>query len=453
MLNISDIQQTLLSMADSGPFENGLTLLIQLSAIKISSISAYENMFLSVFIALPIMAFLISLPSLINSAEKKSWAILKNADKSSDYKKSLRLWKQAMGLLGLGAAKEFTSIFPAPNKNAKNNLNKKKKASEDLSSTIVDTRTSTRTRTKTRAGEKRQFKTLKVDNKPYNKKIVKKRQPNKAKDFTLPFYIGAEDRYRIDVNIASGGMGKVYGGEDTTLKRKVAVKELFSHLTEDTEQVERFKQEALMLAKLNHKHIVPVYDMLDDGVHFWIVMQWLEGNDLSSLIKKGGMNLQRAVSITADVADALDFAHKQDIIHRDVKPMNVLLDEAGEVKLSDFGTAKLSSSIIKTVEGAVMGSPGYMSPEQAAGQTLDARTDIYSLGVMLYQLLTGELPFKGNTAEVMSQHITQAPPNPQKLNAAIKKSLNKIILKMLAKKPADRYQSMLEVKTALLAMV
>lgn len=395
------------------------------------------------------ISFLMTLPGLVVRAEKKSWKLLKTSEKAKNLSQSRRLWSSAMGLALPSTAKEFASIFPKPTE--KNKPSAKEKNKKDaVESAVIETSPSSASTS--RYPKKREFKTLKKDEirKPQLRNPKRKIKP--SNNSQLPFYIGADNRYRIDSVIASGGMGKVYGGEDTTLQRAVAVKELFSHLTEDAEQIERFKQEALMLAKLNHKHIVPVYDMLDDGQHFRIVMQWLKGNDLSSLITKKGMGLPQSIRIICEVADALGFAHKHNIIHRDVKPMNILLDENGEAKLSDFGTAKLSSSIINTVEGATIGSPGYMSPEQAAGKQLDGRSDIYSLGITLFQMLTGELPFKGDMAEVMSQHITQSPPIPQKLNPAIKKGLNKIILKMLAKKPKDRFQTMEQLRDALMAL-
>ena len=427
---------------------------------------------------LMVLSFLLSLPALVARAEQKAWQRLKLAEKNSNHQQAIKQWRQAMGLLTPARANEFSKVFPRPEKKKSNATNTGSKAAgkknrpltaleeEDLVATKMPSRqqssTSRASVSQTLSG-KRQFKTLKVDKKAVITSTLdgtktstgtKMQRPatTASPRSSLPFYIGSDNRYRLDSVIASGGMGKVYGGEDTVLQRVVAVKELFSHLTEDAEQVERFRQEALMLASLNHRHIVPVYDMLNDGQHFWIVMQWLKGKSLASLLEKGRLALYDAVMIAAETADALDFAHQQGIIHRDVKPMNILLDVNGEARLTDFGTAKLSSSVIKTVDGAVLGSPAYMSPEQAAGQKLDTRSDIYSLGVTLFQFVTGDLPFKGNTAEVMTQHITQPAPAPITLKKDIGKPLNKLILKMLEKKPADRFQTMQDVHKALLAL-
>ncbi len=170
-------------------------------------------------------------------------------------------------------------------------------------------------------------------------------------------------------------MGTVYGGKDKTLQRLIAVKQLHQHLTSDPEQVDRFKQEALLLAKLNHPNIVPIYDLIDYNEQVWIVMEWLQGGSLEDLIEAGPINVKLSIQIVKSIADALAKTHEHGIIHRDIKPMNILLTEDNIAKLTDFGTAKFSQASVQTQEGLAIGSPSYMSPEQASGQALDVRSD------------------------------------------------------------------------------
>jgi len=254
-------------------------------------------------------------------------------------------------------------------------------------------------------------------------------------------HIGANQRYRLDKVIGSGGMGVVHAGYDTVLNRPVALKQLFGHLLQDTEQTERFRQEALALASLSHPHIVTVYDLLEESGHFWIVMELLTGGSLAEKIAEAAtMDVRKSVEITCNVAAGLGFAHETRIVHRDVKPMNILFTADGIPKLTDFGNAKLTESIVHTREGLMLGSPAYMSPEQVTGDPLDYRTDIYSLGVTLYQMLTGKVPCEGETRAVLAQHVTQPPRAPNELNPDIPKALDAAVLIMLSKGPADRFQ-------------
>jgi serine/threonine protein kinase len=261
-------------------------------------------------------------------------------------------------------------------------------------------------------------------------------------------YIGPNKRYRVERLLASGGMGSVHKGYDTSLQRAVAIKELDVGLSNDEEQKGRFRQEAHALAGLSHPYIVPVYDLLEDNNRFWIVMELLEGGDLEKLITRNRPDIKTASSIIRCIAEALAFAHNKGMLHRDIKPMNILLNSEGIPKLVDFGIAKLAQSqhsVVQTREGLSLGSPTYMSPEQAAGKKIiDKRADIYALGITFYKTLTGEAPFTGDVSEVMAQHITQAPKPPCDINAKISENLNAIVLKMLAKNPDDRYQSLEE---------
>lgn len=249
-------------------------------------------------------------------------------------------------------------------------------------------------------------------------------------------------RYRLEKVIASGGMGIVHQAFDTTLERTVAIKELFGNSGQSEESIARFRQEARSLAKLNHPGIVPVYDFLQESGKFWMVMELLEGGSLHDLLEKEHkLTIARALKATKTITEGLHYAHQHNIVHRDIKPMNILFDRDQQPKITDFGTAKIARSSIHTQDGLIIGSPYYMSPEQAAGKALDHRSDLYSLGITLYQMLTGEVPFKGDTAAVLAQHITQVPSNPRGINAEITPTLNQIVLKLLEKDPKQRTNS------------
>lgn len=263
-------------------------------------------------------------------------------------------------------------------------------------------------------------------------------------------FVGSNQRYRIDKALASGGAGVVYQAEDTVLGRKVALKELLEDLASDEEQAERFKSEARALALLNHKHILPVYDLLEENGRFWLVMELLTAGTLSDRIGSvGTLDTSQIIEITRGIASGLEFAHKQGFVHRDIKPANILFADDGSFRLTDFGIAKHQATGIKTSHGLILGSPGYMSPEQAAGEAVDARSDIYSLGITMYQMLTAELPFQGDTSSVMAQHITRPATAPSLINTSVSKALDAVVLKMLAKKPEERYQTAADLIKAL----
>lgn len=265
-----------------------------------------------------------------------------------------------------------------------------------------------------------------------------------------PRYVGPNRRYRLDKAMGSGGMGVVHAAYDTVLKRPVALKQLFAHLLQDDEQTERFRQEALALASLSHPHIVTVYDLLEDSGHFWIVMELLSGGSLAEKIAEmPNLKIGESVAVTSRMAAALGFAHEKGIIHRDVKPPNILFTTDGTPKLTDFGNAKLTESIVHTQEGLMLGSPAYMSPEQVTGHPLDHRTDIYSLGVSLYQMLSGRVPFEGDMRAILAQHVNQTPRPPRELNPSIPEALDTTVLTMLSKEPAERFQDAASVISAL----
>jgi tRNA A-37 threonylcarbamoyl transferase component Bud32 len=262
-------------------------------------------------------------------------------------------------------------------------------------------------------------------------------------------FVGQNRRYRIDKAIASGGAGIVYQAEDTVLSRKVALKELLEDLATDEEQAERFKSEARALALLNHAHILPIYDLLEENGRFWLVMELLTGGTLNDKITAGALDTAQSIEIIKGIASGLEIAHQTGFVHRDIKPANILFAEDGSFRITDFGIAKHRATGIKTSHGLILGSPGYMSPEQAAGEPVDARSDIYSLGITMFQMLTGELPFQGDVSSVMAQHITKPVPPPSTINASISKDLDNGILKMLAKQPEARFQSMADLINAL----
>jgi hypothetical protein len=265
-------------------------------------------------------------------------------------------------------------------------------------------------------------------------------------------FAGQNHRYRIDKAIASGGAGIVYQAADTVLNRKVALKELLEDVATDAEQAERFKSEAKALALLNHTHILPVYDLFEEHGHFWLVMELLTGGTLNDKINAGSLDTARSIEIIKGIASGLEIAHQKGFVHRDIKPANILFAEDGSFRITDFGIAKHQATGIKTSHGLILGSPGYMSPEQAAGEPVDPRSDIYSLGITMFQMLTGELPFRGDVSSVMAQHITRPAPPPSTINASISKDLDNVVLKMLAKQPEARFQSMVDLINALVEL-
>ena len=249
-------------------------------------------------------------------------------------------------------------------------------------------------------------------------------------------------RYELSHLVARGGMAEVYRAHDQLLDRPVALKVLFPELSVDRSFVERFRREAQAAANLSHPHIVPVFDWGEDGGTYFIVMEFVDGRALSSILRTAGpLHPDRAAEIAADVAGALSYAHRHGVIHRDVKPGNVLITEEGTIKVTDFGIARaVNTEESLTQTGAVMGTATYFSPEQAEGMGVDARSDIYSLGVVLYEMVTGRPPFLGDTpVAVASKHVREHPPGPREVNPGLPPDLEAIILKCLAKSPEHRY--------------
>ena len=255
------------------------------------------------------------------------------------------------------------------------------------------------------------------------------------------------ERYEIVGKIGTGGMADVYKAMDHKLNRFVAVKVLKPEFREDTTFIKKFRSEAQAAAGLTHPNIVNVFDVGDDGGVYYIVMELIEGITLKEYIsKKGKLSIKEATSIAIQVSMGLEAAHSHGIVHRDVKPQNIIISTDGKVKVTDFGIARAASS--NTISSNVMGSVHYSSPEQVRGGYSDEKSDIYSLGITLYEMVTGRVPFDGDTTVAVAiQHLQEeiVPPSPYAPNLPI--SMEKIILKCTQKNPDRRYESM----TALLA--
>jgi eukaryotic-like serine/threonine-protein kinase len=260
-------------------------------------------------------------------------------------------------------------------------------------------------------------------------------------------------RYELTHLIARGGMAQVYRAMDRQLDRPVALKVLFPELSVDRAFVERFRREAQAAANLSHPNIVPVFDWGEDDGTYFIVMEYVEGRPLSAVLRDPEPLPPRQVAtIGASVASALAFAHRHSVVHRDVKPGNVLLTPDGEVKVTDFGIARaVNTEESLTQTGAVMGTAAYFSPEQAEGKVVDARSDIYSLGVVLYEMCVGKPPFTGDSpVAVASKHVRDAPVLPRAANPAVPAALEAVVMKAMAKNPDDRYGSAEEFRADLL---
>ena len=263
-------------------------------------------------------------------------------------------------------------------------------------------------------------------------------------------------RYRLEEVIGRGGMSTVYRGTDTSLDRVVAVKVALDPLVEESPiYLARFTQEAKSAASIGHPGVVTVYDAGADGPTRFIVMEFVPGKSLADILKEERpLEPARAADIAAQVADALAAAHAAGIIHRDIKPGNIMVEPNGSVKVLDFGIARAVDGHSLTQTATVLGTSAYMSPEQALGQPVDARSDIYSLGCVLYEMLTGQPPFVADVAAaVMHQHVRVAPKPAIERNPATRAALNTLVMEMLAKQPKDRPQTAAEVRERLVAAI
>lgn len=252
-------------------------------------------------------------------------------------------------------------------------------------------------------------------------------------------------RYEVISELGQGAMGVVYMAKDPLIDRQVAIKTINLSLAGDEidEYEGRFYQEAKAAGRLNHPNIVTIYDVGKSGDIAYIAMEFLQGRELRDIMRDNGdMPVEQVLDIVAQVASGLDYAHEHGIVHRDIKPSNIMVIRDGLVKITDFGIARMASSAVRTQTGMVLGSPKYMSPEQVLGKDIDQRSDIFSLGVMLYEMLTREAPFSGeNVNAIMYQTLNAIPKPPGQLNSGVPEMLNFIVAKALAKERGDRYQN------------
>ncbi|WP_430334951.1 Stk1 family PASTA domain-containing Ser/Thr kinase [Rhodococcus sp. ACT016] len=268
-------------------------------------------------------------------------------------------------------------------------------------------------------------------------------------------------RYELGEILGFGGMSEVHLGRDLRLSRDVAIKVLRADLARDPTFYLRFRREAQNAAALNHPAIVAVYDTgeaeTDAGPLPYIVMEYVDGDTLRDILRtEGPMAPRRAMEVIADVCAALDFSHRNGIVHRDMKPANIMINRAGAVKVMDFGIARAMADGQSTMTqtAAVIGTAQYLSPEQARGDQVDARSDVYSLGCVLYELLTGEPPFKGDSpVAVAYQHVREDPKTPSLVNPSVPRALDSVILKAMSKNPANRYQSAAEMRSDLVRVL
>jgi eukaryotic-like serine/threonine-protein kinase len=263
------------------------------------------------------------------------------------------------------------------------------------------------------------------------------------------------DRYELEELVGTGGMSSVFKARDRLLERDVALKILHQHYVADPDYVERFRREARAVAQLAHPNIVTVIDRGEQDGRQFIVFEFVDGENLKQLInREGALPVRDAVELALQVAGALGYAHDRGIVHRDVKPQNVILNEDGRAKVTDFGIARSLDVDGVTQTGTVLGTSDYIAPEQAQGQPVDAQTDVYSLGVVLYELLTGELPFRGEGfVAVAMQHVSEPAPSVLERRGDVPPRLDLAIRRAMAKRPEDRYASMDELVADLEASI
>src|SRR5688572_10935872 len=249
-------------------------------------------------------------------------------------------------------------------------------------------------------------------------------------------------RYRMSRKLGGGGMADVYLAEDQELGRRVAVKMLHARYANDEQFVERFRREATHAAGLSHPNIVSIFDRGEADGSYYIVMEYVEGRTLKELIRSRGLcPVPVAIAYTRQILSALRYAHRSGVVHRDIKPHNVIVDPEGVVKVTDFGIARAGASQM-TEEGAIIGTAQYLSPEQARGAPVDQTSDLYSTGIVLYELLTGTVPFTGDTpVEIAMKHLQQTPAPPSSHRPEVPRDLDYVVLRALAKDPAERYHT------------
>jgi tRNA A-37 threonylcarbamoyl transferase component Bud32 len=253
-------------------------------------------------------------------------------------------------------------------------------------------------------------------------------------------------RYRLEAKLGSGGMSTVYLARDQTLDRQVAVKVMHREMSEQADQLERFRQEARSVAKLSHPNVVSVIDAGEDGGHPYIVFEYVEGETLKQRISRNGaLEPQEAIAYAIEIARGLSMAHARNMVHRDIKPQNILIDAEGRAKLTDFGISRQLEQDGMTATGRVLGTTDYVAPEQAMGHKVDPRTDIYSLGVVLYEMLVGQVPFSADSqVGVAMKHVNEELPDVQRRRPEVSAAVALVIERSTAKDPNERYQKVSE---------
>ena len=250
-------------------------------------------------------------------------------------------------------------------------------------------------------------------------------------------------RYRLEAKLGSGGMSTVYLARDETLDRPVAVKVMHREMSEQEDQLARFRQEARAVAKLSHPNVVSVIDAGEDGGHPYIVFEYVEGETLKQRVSRvGALDPQEAIAYAIEVARGLAVAHSRQMVHRDIKPQNILIDDEGRAKLTDFGISRQLEQDGMTATGRVLGTTDYVAPEQAMGKAVDPRSDIYSLGVVLYEMLVGQVPFKADSqVGVAMKHVNEELPDVQSRRPEVSAAVALVVERATAKDPARRYQA------------
>jgi serine/threonine protein kinase len=261
-------------------------------------------------------------------------------------------------------------------------------------------------------------------------------------------------RYQIIEELGRGGMGRVYKAVDTEVNEKIALKLIKPEIAADKKTIERFRNELKFARKIRHKNVCQMYDLSKEEGSYYITMEFVPGDDLKSLIRRmGRLSPGQAITITKQVCDGLAEAHKLGVVHRDLKPQNIMIDQDGNARIMDFGIARSLEGKGITGAGVMIGTPDYMSPEQVEGKETDQRSDIYSLGVILYEMVIGQAPFEGDTPFTIGiKHKSEAPKDPKELNPQIPDDLSRIILSCLEKEKDSRYQSADELRSELKAL-